>query len=189
MHPRRASLVAGAAAIAVACSACGGTEAATPTPASAPQTLEHPTAGVSISYPSGWDATTRPLTEVVWPPERLAAATYPLDDIEPGRDCNPGPALAALPRDGALLHLFEYTKRASGDGDGDARDFPDRPPRFSLEPESLLNYECAGLSYAIVFTDGGRRFQVHVWFGEQAADATRGEALAILDSLRVNPAG
>lgn len=186
MHPLRAFLAAGAVAVTVACSACGGTEAARE-PASGRQTLDDPAAGLSISYPAGWDATTRPLTEVVWPPERLAAATYPLLDIEPGSNCAPGPALAALPRDGALLHLFEYTKRASAGSE--LKQFPDRPPRFRLEPGSLLNYECAGLSHAIVFMDGGRRLQAHVWFGEDAAEPTRAEALEILNSLVVEPAG
>ncbi len=185
MRPLRVSVAAGALAMTLACSACGGTDVARD-PAAGPQTLTDTSAGLSISYPAGWDATTRPLTEVLWPPERLAAATYPLDEVEPGSNCAPSPALAALPSDGALLHLFEYTKRP---GDGELKDFPARPARFRLEPGTLLNYECAGLSHAFVFADEGRRFQAHLWFGDQAGRATKAEALAILDSLEVTPAG
>jgi len=186
------AFLAGLVAAAV-CSACGSAEtprgAEQPSDAATPaaQTLDVPGAGLSIRYPAGWDATIRPLTEVVWPPERLAAATYPLAALERGSNCNPGPALAALPREGALLHLFEYTERAGAPRS--AKDFPERPALFRLDPSSLLNYECAGRSYAVVFSDGGRRLQAHVWFGDDATESTRAEALEILNSLEVEPAG
>jgi hypothetical protein len=41
-----------------------------------------------------------------------------------------------------------------------------------------------GPSYALLFRDAGRFFQIHVYFGKQAGPRVRANVLRILDSFR-----
>lgn len=149
--------------------------------------LDDPAAGISIRYPAGWDATTRPLTVVAWPPQRLAIASYPLPGGELDRDCAPVTAIEAMPPDGVFVFLFEYTQPdPAGEVGGVPRVAP-RPDRFQLEEQAFARYECFGESYLIRFSDRGWAFQAHILFGAEAGERRRTEALAVLESLRVEP--
>jgi hypothetical protein len=143
-------------------------------------------AGISVRYPPGWDATSRALTEVVWPPHRLAIASFPLDEAGVDPDCSPTTVIARLPGDGAFIILFEYTEGA-GDQPSWTKDVPGRPAHFELESSSFANYECFGPSYKVQFVEHGRSFQAHISFGDEATGQTRTRALDALDSLKIAP--
>lgn len=131
---------------------------------------------LSVHYPPGWHATARRLTAVISPPLRFAIASYPLGQKGPGSTCQPARALAEMPPGGAFIYAMEYT------GTGlNRRDFPPRPNRFRLT--RLANYECMGPSYAILFRESGRFFQIHVYLGPRAEPIVRATVLQILDSF------
>ncbi|MFN2471544.1 MAG: hypothetical protein ABR583_11275 [Gaiellaceae bacterium] len=140
-------------------------------------------AGIAVEYPSGWHATNRPLTGVVWPPQRLVIASYSLDEIAAGPNCSPTPALEALPPDGALIQLIEYTPMS--DQVANPGDFPPRPARFRLDGELLQRSECSGLSHSLAFRDAGRKLQAQVWLGKRGSIETRKQVLTVLDSLDI----
>lgn len=140
-------------------------------------------AGISVRYPSGWDATSRPLTEVVSPLHRLAVASFGLAQPEPDPDCSPTTALRSLPQDGAFIVVFE--SHGSVDDSSWGKDVPSRPAQFTIDSASFANYECFGPSYRIMFVEQGRIFQAHVSFGADATPETRARALGVLDSLEV----
>ena len=135
------------------------------------------TDGISVRYPPGWHATARRLTGVISPPMRFAIASYPLRQQGPGSTCTPSRALAEMPPSGAFIYAIEYTGTRLH-----RRDFPSRPKRFRLT--RFANYECMGPSYAILFRDADRFFQIHVYIGKQAGPTVRGTVLRILDSFR-----
>jgi hypothetical protein len=117
------------------------------------------TAGLSVSLPGGWHPIRRRLTPCTNPIERLTVF---------GR--------------GALVMLQE-----SLDPRRYIRRFRPRPRRFTLrgEPHSIAC--CAPSSrpgWFFDFRDRGRGFYAYVYLGEAG---TRQEALAILDSLGVQP--
>jgi hypothetical protein len=133
--------------------------------------------GVSVRYPDGWDATSRPLTHVTSPVQVLAVASYRLPRSNRGDDgCEPKAALDRRPADGAFIYGWEFS---SPQGER----FPPRPRRFSLT--GFERFECLGPSYRLQFRDAGRLFNVHVSLGPDASGGTRKTVLRILDSLRV----
>jgi hypothetical protein len=140
--------------------------------------------GIAVDYPPGWHVSTQPLTEVVWPPQRLAAASFSLDGVEPGPNCSPTPAYEAMPSDGALIQLIEYTPNS--DPGANPGNFPPRPPHFRLDPEAFQNFECYGESYNLVFADAGRKFQAQVKLGARTSPETVRTLLAVLDSLDIS---
>jgi len=149
--------------------------------------LDDQAAAISIRYPASWEATTRPLTTTVWPPQRRAIASYLLPRGEPDRQCAPVTAIETMPQDGVLIFLFEYTQPDPAGEVGGVPSVPPRPDRFQLEEQTLDRYECFGWSYLIRFSDRGRTFQAHLFFGPEAGERRRAEALAVLDSLTVEP--
>lgn len=65
---------------------------------------------VSIRYPPGWFATSRPLTPVISPRQVVAVASYPLPRGNSGADgCEPKEALDRLPASGTFIFGWEYT--------------------------------------------------------------------------------
>lgn len=140
------------------------------------------TDGISVHYPSGWHATTRPLTAVTSPQEALVVASYPFPRQTIADNCNPTSSLAALPAIGALIFVWEYPPRATP-----RSSFPPRPKRFKIG--HLGNPECFGPRTAIVaFRQAGRFFQINITLGRRATSATRATVVRILDSLTIKPA-
>jgi hypothetical protein len=142
--------------------------------------------GIRFTIPPGWRAAATSLTpHLTDPHEVLTVGTGPLPA---GGRCAqfPSAALAALRPTDALVTVQERL--------GSVKSFPPRPRRFSLPaPDTSEAAACAGpnasfTSYWFGFRDRGRGFHVLVAFGASARASTRREALAILDSLRVQPA-
>jgi hypothetical protein len=161
----------------------GGGDTRPTTSASAPAPFTKGTA--QVDRQDGIFLLTRPVWSFlehpsgpVEPRTVVAIASYP---VERGGRCSPTKALDALPPDGALAWLTEYSSTQ-------ANDFPPRPTRFSLDPSSLANYKCSAshATYMFRFQDHGRLFQVHVAFGEHANRTVRDEMLASLSSLVVD---
>jgi hypothetical protein len=164
--------------------ACGAQEASVSSPAEA-RFAAH---GVTVGLPPGWAPAPAPLTRTTDPREVLAVGTFPLRYRR--TECNhlPTSALEDLgPRDALVLLLERGLDPASS-----WSDFPPRPERFgpalgvaseaaACAPEARFADRFFGMS------DAGRHFHVQVAFGPDAAAATRAQAWAILDSLRVDP--
>lgn len=133
--------------------------------------------GVSVRYPAGWDATSRPLTHVTNPVQVLAVASFRLPRSNRGDDgCEPKEALDRRPADGAFIYGWEFSSLQG-------ERFSSRPEHFSLT--DFEQYECLGPSYRLQFRQAGRLINIHVSLGPKASSETRQTVLRILDSLRV----
>lgn len=139
-------------------------------------------AGVTVALPPGWTATRAPLTTVVRPAQRVALATFPLDQAAPDPGCAPSTALAALPPDGALVVVWE---EPGPPRPGVLARFPARPRHAALGPPT--EEECVGRGSVIRFRDGARAFRVLVALGPDATPSTHAEALGVVDGLEVEP--
>ena len=62
--------------------------------------------GITVSYPRGWHLIAPPITSLAYPYDRLLLTSYPATR---GGDCGPTRAENALPADGALIFLLEYS--------------------------------------------------------------------------------
>jgi hypothetical protein len=134
--------------------------------------------GVSVRYPKGWDATSRPLTPVTDPAQVLAVASYRLPRDNGGAaGCMPKQALDRLGPSGAFIFGWEVTGRP----EAVPGSFPLRPKHFALT--RLEDFECLGRSYALRFRQAGRYFHIHVALGRDASSGTRKTVLRILDSF------
>jgi hypothetical protein len=134
---------------------------------------------IEAQIPAGWRALERPINSVIYPPQALAAASYPVRVPRRPLSCHPGRVLAQMPPDGVLLQVFEYAPPAR------VPRFPPRPSRLSYAAADYGQFECMGPSYRFEFSIAGRAFQAHVWFDRQSADPVdRKLALDILASLR-----
>jgi hypothetical protein len=132
--------------------------------------------GLAITIPAGWTFRQDP-TEPIEPKNVFAVGSWAFPR---GGECAPTAAQDDQPGDGALFWLIEYH------GDQPVTDFPQRPERFELDPETLGVYECSTVpSYMVRFRDGGRYFQVHVAFGSEASESLEPEVLRALESLDV----
>lgn len=171
-------------ALVLLAASCGSEAVAQRDPSEEWLSLRDVQAGISVRYPPGWDATSSALTEVVWPPHRLAVASFSLDHAGVDPDCSPTTVIGRLPENGAFIFIFEYTEGPADDSSW-VKDVPNRPAHFTLEREAFANYECYGPSYKIQFVDHGRTFQAHVSFGDDTTDETRTLTLSVLDSLEV----
>ncbi len=139
--------------------------------------------GVSVRYPSGWDATRNALTPVTSPVQVLAVASYPLPHGRAGADgCAPKEALDRLPDRGVFLFGWEYDRPALAGVR--KNDFPPRPAHFELG--HLTGFECLGPSYVVHFREGSRLFQIHVVLGPKAGDTEKETAVRILDTIAVS---
>lgn len=161
---------------------------ATAAPAPAPERREVAEHDFSVRVPAGWHVAGESLTpKLTDPVEILAAGT--LADLRPVEgECAHVPvgALEALgPRD-----AFVTVQERLGAGR-----FPPRPQSFALvgrvrhgSAQTCAQGERRLAEYWVEFADAGRRFHVLIAFGPQAPPERRREALALLDSLRFEPA-
>jgi hypothetical protein len=128
---------------------------------------------VAVQAPKSWTFKSGPMG-LAAPRALFALGTGP---IPAGGDCAPRAAIRALPKDGALLWVLEYT------GGENPYEFPPRPARFDLGPLAGP-LECVGeRTHLIRFRQAGRFFQVHVLFGPRASAALRVEVAAALSSF------
>ncbi|MBA3366919.1 MAG: hypothetical protein H0U03_14250 [Actinobacteria bacterium] len=163
------------------------TEPGAPTPAGW-RKHHAPELGLSATVPDDWQLADKPLTNVSYPREVLALATYPL---EGGGKGGGSPCVAikrdleALPQDGALIWLLEY-RPSRGDvwADLPRSRFPPRPDTYTLSREDLQPGCNAVLGFNTTFRDADRPFQLWLMFGEKVSDARLAEVGQILRALR-----
>jgi hypothetical protein len=135
--------------------------------------------GVAVQAPEGWTYT----SAVSGPAEPAALFAIGTGPIPAGGDCAPTAAIRALPENGVLLWVLEYTSPEN------SYEFPPRPTGLEMGP-LLGPFECIGeRTHLLVFRQAGRFFQVHVIFGPAAPAALRAAAAAALSSLRVEQRG
>ena len=152
--------------------------------------------GLSVEYPEGWHRL-RALTNVAVPRELIALATYPLrGGGEGGGPCAAERDLEAIPRDGALIWLFEY-RPLRGEVWAELRrsSFPPRSARLNVSRDDLQPNSCltgvgyapraSGLVYTTTFSDANRPFQLSLVFGADVSDARIAEVERILASLEL----
>lgn len=140
--------------------------------------------GISVNYPTGWHLFPPPDTSLSYPFDRMLITSYPT--TTGGGGCSPRRAEAALPANGVLIYLFEYSTSPSGifTRPGEAV-FPPKPATFTL-PRRPSNYECWTVpSYMIRFRAAGRLFQAHIALGRNVSASRRAQALQVMGSLRV----
>ena len=175
------------AALALVLAGCAGDRPLPARPAAgAPLTsVEH---RFTARLPAGWQPAERSLTPHLTDPVEILSA---------------GTLAGMRPRDGACAHVAVGALERMGPRDafvtvqerfGDAR-FAARPARFALPPrlEQGDAVACARKApdldeHWFEFGDAGRNFYVLAAFGRDAAPERRAEALALLDSLRFEPA-
>lgn len=133
--------------------------------------------GLSVAYPSGWNAAEADLTAVFV--NELAIGTYRLEST-PRSSC-PVRAFESLGKRDALIMIWEM-----GSGDLSAR-----PDRFGDDLDWSSRVLCAeyagrGTVRVLHFRENGRA--IHVWLvvGRDAPAERRSEAYRILDSLKVD---
>jgi hypothetical protein len=85
-----------------------------------------------------------------------------------------------MPPSGAFLYAMEYTGTSA-----QHPDFPPRPNRFRLT--RFANDECMGPSYALLFRDAGRFFQIHVYFGKQVGPTSAQGAFSVVEGAIKRP--
>jgi hypothetical protein len=167
--------------------ACGGSSR-TPAPiaqssGSPPRLLTLPHR-LAVRLPAGWHLLRKPITEVTYPVQVLAATSYLVRPGRPGGNCTPRPVLSQKPPDGVLLEVVEWTKRSDQPNLGD---FPGRRRPFRLPNRAFsASYECAGgPSYNVPFRDHRRAFQAFTWLNPKRIDPrVRRQAIDLLSSLR-----
>jgi len=138
------------------------------------------TRGLHLVHPSAWRLYPRALTQAVAARDQMALGTFPLHQRRPDPNCSPATALhARRPSDGFLFMLENR-----GLSRRELARFPRRPARLRLTRSSLQPYECMGPSWLVRFRDRGRAFQAYLY----GPPRRRREALAILDSLRLDRA-
>jgi hypothetical protein len=117
-----------------------------------------------------------PQTSVEEPRERLVLGTFALERRPPDDNCTPRTAIDALPPDGALIYLLEYTESRSAG-------FPEAGGGREFGPER--NYECLGPSRMARWRQGGRAFQAHLILGPRASEELLDEARSIVNSITI----
>lgn len=135
--------------------------------------------GVSFAVPDGWSVSG--FSETVFP-RRLVAASYSVDRADVEGDCGGFAAVERLPSDGAYVVLIDYGGNL--DAGQRRRDFKQRLP-LTFQDGQLAEFECFGRSFAYRFVVGGRSLQAHLALGRLADQRTRGDALAVLNSILV----
>jgi hypothetical protein len=175
-----AFLVVAATALLVA----ARTDAGPPASPSRPATVASSWTADPLS--PGWHQVDRPLTDVTFPVQVFAAATYPLDLHHPPGRCGPPPViLAEMPPDGVILQVIEYPPRAPDGHPIRVPRLPRRPHRFTWSDATWASFECAGPSFKFDYRQSGHALQAQVWMDRATADPTlRAGALQILDGLQ-----
>ena len=138
-----------------------------------------------MRLPAGWQPASRSLTPHLSDPrERLAVGTDPLRYRRTACAHVAGSALADLgPRD-AFITLQERAQRSTKGFPSPAH-FGPRLGGASQAQDCVPEGRFADHWFG--FSDGRRKFHVDVAFGPRTTAATRREAWAVLDSLRVDP--
>jgi hypothetical protein len=149
----------------------------------------HRAHGIAVELPPGWEAAPTSLTPGLTDPrEVLAVATFPLQYRPTLCAHVAGSALEDLgPRD-----AFVTLQERGLDSDSAWQGFPARPRHFG---PGLGGASEAGdcvprarfADHWFGFSDRDRHFHVLVAFGPDATAATRAQAWAVLDSLRIDP--
>ena len=145
--------------------------------------------GLTATLPAGWQSASRSLTpHLTEPREVLAVATYPLRYRRTGCAHVAGSALEDLGPTDAFVTLQERPPSPS------RRGFPRRPAHFGARlgrpsEASRCVPKARFADHWLTFSDAGRRFHVDVAFGPRSSAATRRAAWAILDGLKITPAG
>ncbi len=136
--------------------------------------------------PVGWHEVDRPLTDVTYPAQIFAAATYPIVLRHPPGQCGPPPrVLAEMPPGGALLQVIEYTRFAPTGRPLRVPRLPRRPTHFHWSDGTWASFECAGPSFKFDYRQEGRALQAQVWFRPATVEPRlKAGALRILNRLR-----
>lgn len=149
-------------------------QAHSPTQPTRSMTLPH---GVTASLPAGWDLVRKPINDVIYPVQVLAAASFPVDLGETRPGCRR--VLEQEPPGGVLVQVLEYTRQRG------LERFPPRKRPFRLPNRAYATHECAGPSYSAVFRDHRRALQAFVILDRRRVDPrTRREAVQLLSSIR-----
>jgi hypothetical protein len=137
-------------------------------------TLPH---GVTASLPTGWHLVRKPINDVTYPVQVLAAASFPLDLGQTRPGCRR--VLDQEPPGGVLVQVIEYTRQRG------LWRFPPRKRPFRLPERAYATYECAGPSYSVAFRDHRRALQAFVILDRRRVDPrVRREAVQLLSSMR-----
>jgi hypothetical protein len=138
-------------------------------------TLAH---GVTASLPAGWQLVRKPINQVIYPVQVLAAASFPVELGETRPGCRR--VLEQAPPSGALIQVIEYTRRRG------LERFPPRKRPFRLPKAAYAPHECAGPSYSVAFRDHRRALQAFVILDRRRVDPrVRHEAIQLLGSIRL----
>jgi hypothetical protein len=137
--------------------------------------------------PIGWHEVDRPLTDVTYPVQVFAAATFPIVLHHPPGRCGPPPrVLAEMPPGGALMQVIEYARFAPTGRPIRVPRLPHRPARFHWSDATWADFECSGPSFQFTYRQAGRALQAQVWFRPATVEPRlRTGALRILDNLRL----
>lgn len=171
----RLALLVGTGARGVLVPPAGAAYEEPPAPTPAPAVVKAQNGSVTFDIPAGSHVAAGEWTDLTWPDETLVAASYRLRREPGAAACGPMRTVNAIPPDGALLFVFDYTGRTRPR-------FPRRPDRFILPRGEHQPYECAGVGHLLRFRERGRSVQAHVSLGPRAEAAV---ALRVLDSMRV----
>jgi hypothetical protein len=167
--------------------ACTCLLVATAAAASEGQRVELPRYGVSAFVPSGWHITYGRVNAVVDPVTLFTASTFPLHATRADRAGATGicsrPLQRAWRADGAYVQVAEERDGASRKRM--LRRVGHRPRHFMLTAQGGGGLCTPPDSGQIAFRQGGRAFYVYYGLGRRASHATRAQAAAILDSLRI----
>jgi hypothetical protein len=141
--------------------------------------------GVSFHVPKGWQLTLGRINGVVDPVTVFTVSTF---HVQPGRSSS-GICSAALQRawraDGAYVQLAEERDGASRKTM--LRRTPLRPKHFVLRAKGQGGLCTPADSGQLSFQEKGRAFYVYYGFGRKASQATRVQAAALLDNMRIAP--
>ena len=134
---------------------------------------------LSVVLPHGWHVVRGRVSEVVDPVPR-ALATFHVRFARHACECGM-PNLANLPRDGAFVFTWEYTRISRRD----LQYFPEHAARFAIGPGAPRVSSCQ-MSESRNFREAGRGFQVQIYLGPDAPASVRHQLAAILDSWRLS---
>jgi hypothetical protein len=152
--------------------------------------------GFSVEYPASWKRAASPMFPLIIEPRSiLTVSTFA---IPPGRDrgeCGliPSRVRARVGRDGAVVAIYAYHLRGKS-----LRRFSARPTRFQLDAKHHLSSSyfqsprggrtpgADGDEWLFPFRDEGRTFSATVLLGPKASAERRRDAVAVLNSLRVD---
>lgn len=135
--------------------------------------------------PPGWTEIARPISDVLYPVQALAASTYPIAFRHRPESCWPDAALDQMPADGVLLQIIEYAPSGPNGRSLRVPRLPPRPRRFSYADATYAPFECEGPSYQFAYEQQGRALQAQVWMKRGTVDPhLRAQALRILDRFQ-----